>query len=127
MNLGSLARRALVSRALLASSVLVSTLFQQRSARAEPEVPPDFPRLVLDTGRPAISPPESDLVRFQIHGEYQIRYEHLRSFPLDPTLSVAQRSGATSDSLGQNDFATHWLRVTPRLQIKDNIEIVGQM
>ncbi len=88
----------------------------------------DFPRLVLDTGRTPVKPPEVDLVRFQIHGEYQFRYEHLRSFPLDVTASsLGAHPGATSDSLGQNDFAYHWLRITPRLQMSDWLEIIGQM
>jgi hypothetical protein len=91
-------------------------------------VPSDLDRLVLDAGRAAVLPPEHGVLRFQIHGEYQLRYEHLRSFPLDPTLTTVEaHPGAIADSLGQNDFAYHWLRVTPRLQVKDSLEIVGQI
>jgi hypothetical protein len=91
-------------------------------------VPKNLPRLILDAGHSEVAPPEPDLVRFQIHGEYQVRYEHLRSFPLDPTVTtVSKNPGAITDSLGQNDFAYHWLRMTPRLQIKDTVEIVGQI
>jgi hypothetical protein len=91
-------------------------------------VPKDLPRLVLDPGRAFVAPAEHDIVRFQIHGEYQFRYEHLRTFPLDPTAAtIGKYPGAITDSLGQNDFAYHWLRITPRVQIKDTLEFVGQI
>jgi hypothetical protein len=94
----------------------------------EEEVPQDFPRLVLDTGRPVVAPAEEDLTRFVIHGEYQARYEGLRSFPLDVSAHTVQdHPGAIEDSLGQNDFVYHWLRLTPRFQYKKTIEIVGQL
>jgi hypothetical protein len=90
----------------------------------------DLARIVLDTGRVEMPPPEPDLVRFEAHGEYQLRYEHLRSFPLDPTTSTlaahAPDGRVASDSLGQSDFGFHWLRVTPRLQITDKLQIVAQ-
>jgi hypothetical protein len=115
-----------------------TTLLQQRIARGQgaaavPEgvtgtVPANFADLVLDTGRPPVKPPEPDLLRFQVHGEYELRYEHLRSFPLDVTATVANaKPGALTDSLGQNNFINHWLRITPRFQIKKNLEFVGQM
>jgi hypothetical protein len=91
-------------------------------------VPKDLPRLILDPGRAPVTPPEPDGTNLQVHGEYQLRYEHLRSFPLDATVTtIGQHPGAIADSLGQNDFAYHWLRITPRLQIKDTVEIVGQI
>jgi hypothetical protein len=71
---------------------------------------------------------ESDLIRFQIHGEYQLRATSERSFPLDvSTHTVQDHPGAIEDSLGQNRYVNHWLRVTPRLQIKDKVELVGQL
>jgi hypothetical protein len=92
------------------------------------EVPKDLDTLILDTGRARVAPAEPDVLRLQIHGEYQLRYEHLRSFALDPTLTtVNAHPGAISDSLGQNNFAYHWLRITPRFQIKDTVEFVGQI
>lgn len=96
-------------------------------ARAE-GVPKDLDRLVLDTGRPVVRKAEDDVVRFQVHGEYQARYQLMRSFLLVPTTSaVNQKPGLVADSLGQNQFATHWFRLTPRLQIKESIEVVGQL
>ncbi|MGH7282332.1 MAG: hypothetical protein ACRELY_12455 [Polyangiaceae bacterium] len=91
-------------------------------------VPKDFPKLVLDDGRTEIYPAEKHLVRFQIHGEYQLRYQTMSSFPLDVSTSVLQaHPNATADSLGQNNFVTHWIRFTPRLQVRDNVQIIGQI
>ena len=121
-------RRLLLSRAATALASLSFFAFTPDARAEEPEVPGDFPRMVLDTGRPRVRPAEEDVVRFQIHGEYQGRFEHLRSFPLDVSASVIGREPrAAEDSLGQNDFYYHWLRITPRLQIKDKIELVGQV
>jgi len=91
------------------------------------DVPGDFARLVLDTGRVPEALPEPGLVRLQLHGEEQIRYEHLRSFPLDVTATLAKTvPGALTESLGQNDFVSHWLRITPTLQLGEKVRIVGQ-
>ena len=116
-------------RGAATATALVSLLSLPVVARAdEPAVPPDISRLVLDTGRPMVLAAESDLVRFQIHGEYQGRFEHLQSFPLDVSANVVNgHPRAAEDSLGQNDFYYHWLRITPRLQIKDRFELVGQL
>jgi hypothetical protein len=93
-----------------------------------PEVPDDLARLVLETARPPVKPAEKGVLRFQVHGEYQLRYEHLSTLPLDASATVAiAKPGATSDPLGQNDFVAHWLRVTPRFQISDKVEVVGQI
>ena len=120
------------SRLLAPSLLLLLFSTYAPSAQAEePQVPKDFARLVLDTGRPAFRPAEPDVVRFQIHGEYQLRGTSMRSFPLDPSTQVindrAANGRVTEDSLGQNRFMSHWLRITPRLQLKDRIEIVGQL
>jgi hypothetical protein len=90
-------------------------------------VPADLSRLVLDSGRPPIAPAEPDLIRLSVHGEEQLRYEHLPSFALDPTATVViAHPGAIGDSLGQNDFVFHWLRLTPTLQITNKVTVVGQ-
>jgi len=91
------------------------------------DVPSDFAHLVLDTGRVEESPAEPGLVRLQLHGEEQLRDEHLRSFPLDASDTVVQKyPGTVSDSLGQNDFVSHWFRITPTLQLGDKLRVVGQ-
>jgi hypothetical protein len=130
------ARVALFTAAPLVGSL---TLLAAREARAQSSadpstltsasgVPDDLPRLILDTGRTAVSEPEPDLVRLQIHGEYQLRYVHVRSFPLDVSESVqVAHPSAIADSTGQHDYAWHWLRITPRLQIRDNVTVVAQM
>jgi hypothetical protein len=114
---------------LLAVSPLAAAAETEDATAEDPDaVPEDFPRLVLDTGRTEIAPPEKDLIRFQLHGEYQLRYQHMRSFPLDVSTRVAnEKPGAVEDSLGQRNMLTHWLRLTPRLQIRDNIEVIGQL
>lgn len=97
-------------------------------AKDDTGVPKNFPKLVLDDGRATPFPPDPHLVRFQIHGEYQLRYQGMTSFPLDVSTGVLQaHPNATADSLGQNNVVTHWLRFTPRLQVRDNVQIVGQI
>jgi hypothetical protein len=112
---------------LVAPAALLAAAGAPRIALAQ-DVPSDLSRLVLDTGRVDPQPAEPDKLRLQFHGEYQLRYEHVRSFPLDPTATTTLANpGVVGESLGQNDFAYHWLRFTPRLQIGKKLEIVGQM
>jgi hypothetical protein len=124
-------QRMLVPRRFLllaCAGFAVSLLVRTTAARADEDVPADLQRLILDAGRPATTPAQPGVIRLQLHGEEQLRFEHLRSFPLDPTATaLAAHPGAVSDSLGQNDFAVHWLRLTPTLQIFDRIALVGQV
>lgn len=93
------------------------------------DVPTDLPRLVLDTGRIDPVPAAPGVVRFQLHGEEQLRLEGVRSFPLDPTYTsvlAARPSVLTGTSIGQNAFLSHWLRLTPTLQIGPKLTIVAQ-
>lgn len=103
------------------------------AARADDEgaehdpVPADLSRLVNDVGRETVPKAERDAIKLMIHGEYQLRGQLQRSFPMDPTLSFrVANPNVREASLGQNGFFTNWLRLTPRLQIKDSLEIVGQ-
>jgi hypothetical protein len=122
---------------LLVASFAATTTLHAAPARAaddpddtddDAEVPRQLPRLIAGDARIPAKEKESDVLRFQIHGEYQLRVDRMQSFPLDVSEStLQQRPGATSDSLGQNTWATHWLRVTPRFQWTDKLEIVGQM
>ena len=94
----------------------------------ESEIPRDLPRLLLDSGRAEMPAPDPDAFRFILHGEHQIRYQAERSFTLVPTASrISAKPGLLEDSLGQNQFVSHWLRVTPRLQIRDTTELIAQM
>ncbi len=98
------------------------------AARAD-DVPADFSRLVLDTGRVPVRPAEPGLVSLQIHGEEQFRLQGERSFLLDPTATaVLNTTGGRllGDSIGQNVFLSHWLRLTPTLQITDKLTLVAQ-
>jgi hypothetical protein len=92
------------------------------------DIPRDLPRLILDNGRVEIPDADPETFRFFLHGEHQIRYQAMRSFPLVATATdINRRPGLTEDSIGQNQFVSHWLRVTPRLQIRDSLEVVGQL
>jgi hypothetical protein len=117
----------LIRRRFLLFPAAAGVLLLSAPARAD-DVPSDFARLVLDTARVQMPAAEPDLLRLQIHGEEQLRYEHLRSFQLDVTAGRAQAvPGAVSDSIGQNDFLAHWFRITPTLQLGSNVRIVGQL
>ncbi|MBX3227138.1 MAG: hypothetical protein KIT84_35620 [Labilithrix sp.] len=114
-------------RRLLALFAIAGVLVVSR-ARAEEEAPADLDALKIDIGRRAPPPAEADTYRLVIHGEHQIRLQGQRSFPLVATASAqAARPGLEAQSLGQNGFVTHWLRVTPVLQLKESLSIVGQL
>jgi hypothetical protein len=91
-------------------------------------VPSDLDRLILEVPKSRVKPLEAHVLRVQIHGEYELRYEHLSTLPLDASPAVMNaKPGTFSDPLGQHDFVSHWLRVTPRFQVSDILELVGQM
>lgn len=94
----------------------------------EDEVPSDLPRLVNDSGRVEVHKAEDDRLKIQLHGEYQIRGQLQRSYLMDATLSFRNANpGARQVSLQQNAFASNWLRITPRLQWRKNLEVVAQI
>lgn len=129
--------RALMRRPgvrLLPLSALVVSTFLATSAHAEDadapegEIPKDLPRLILDTGRVDVPAADPDAYRIFFHGEHQIRYQAQRSFPLVATATdINRKPGLQQDSIGQNQVVSHWLRVTPRLQVRDTLELVGQL
>lgn len=85
-------------------------------------------RLLLDAGRPEIPAPDPDLYRFQLHGEEQLRFQMQPALPLAPTAGeLARRPGVTEQALGQSYFLHHWLRLTPRLWLRDTVELVAQV
>ena len=90
--------------------------------------PPALAHLVLDDGRTPVAAPEEGLLRFQFHGEYELRLDRMQSFPLDPTETTAlAHPGATNDSLGQNTWLEHWFRITPRFDVGTTLSLVAQM
>jgi hypothetical protein len=127
------ARKPLVALAVLVGVAAGFGACGARGARAdeskgESKGADELPRLLLDDGRIPPSAAESGLLRFTLHGEYQLRINGMQSFPLD--ISATQQlahPGATTDSLGQNTWVNHWFRITPRLQIGDKVQVVGQM
>lgn len=119
-------------RRVVALALVLLTSAWSSGARADdddaPRVPKDFPRLVLDTGRADVPAPDPDAYRFFIHGEHQLRYQVQRSFPLVASATaIERRPGLVEQSIGQNQFLAHWLRFTPRLQLRDTLELVGQI
>ena len=117
-------------RVLALALVLVTSAWTEagRADDATPAVPNDLPRLVFDTGRPEVPAPDPEAYRFFVHGEHQIRYQVQRSFPLVASASAIDRQpGLVEQSLGQNQFLHHWLRLTPRLQMRDTLELIGQL
>lgn len=118
-----MARRPLVSIALAAVTATIPS-----ASRADDAIPKDLPRLLLDTGRLEEPPPDKDQLRFTMHGEYQLRYQAQRTFPLTATTSAMdRRPGLVEESTGQRHFTHHWLRVRPRLLLRDTLQLVGQL
>src|SRR5512140_530365 len=89
-------------------------------------VPEDLDRLILDTGRIKLTKPEHDKLSIDIRGELQLRAQGQNPFPMDVTASqLDTHPGAISDSLGQHAFFTQWVRITPRLQYRDWLQVVA--
>ena len=96
---------------------------EQRAAA----VPDDLPDLLLKTGRVARRTPEPKAIFFEIHGEYQLRYQAQSSVLMVPTASdIDKNPGLLEDSIGQNHFVSHWLRLDPRLVVQDKLQLVSQ-
>src|SRR5690349_310226 len=111
-----LMRGPLVAPAARFALAQVCALVATTAHAAPNDVPDDFPRLVLDTGRTAPPAPDPEAYRFFLRGEEQIRYQALRSFPLVATASaISRQPNLVEQSIGQNQFVYHWLRVTPEL------------
>jgi hypothetical protein len=106
---------------LLVALSLASTF---SSFAAEPKDPtPGFdPQLVLDDGRTKETPPSPDHVRMQIHGEYQVRGVRKTDLALTPP-----SSDLTATSLGQKTAVRHWLRISPRLDYRESLSLIGQL
>lgn len=143
--------RAAIARALVSFALLAGATSVPRPARAadvlspgpatEPsaplatrfdedddKVPDDLPDLVLATGASRRRKPEPKVLFFDMHGEYQLRYQAQRSVPMAPTATdIAARPGLLEDSKGQNHFLSHWLRLEPRLVVSDKLKIVSQI
>lgn len=117
-------RRTLAAIALTLSP---TPLFAQTEGDAlPPPPPPSRPKatqsaqaLAGDSARIPVKPAEPDLLRLQLHGEYQLRAELLSPLRL-------RQSDGTFDRLGQEERVYHWLRITPRFQIGDRFELVAQ-
>jgi hypothetical protein len=63
-------------------------------------------------------------IRLYIDGELQLRYQAQTKFLLEPTPTRARR--LYWDSMGQGQFASYWLRLTPRLDFGNGVVLVTQ-
>jgi len=91
-------------------------------------VPEDLDRLIFDTGRVKVKKAEQDKLSIEIHGELQLRGQAQNPFPMDVSAGTLDtHPGAISDSLGQHAFFTQWVRLTPRLQYRDWLQVVVQL
>lgn len=115
----------------LASILSVAALVRPAAAAGEPtgpkapEVTDDagfLDRFVVETGRIDFEPPEPGRLRLNLHGEYQLRYRAMNDLPLQGPIGLP-----SVDTLGQNQYLYHWLRVGLRLDIFDKIALVGQI
>ncbi|MBI4700657.1 MAG: hypothetical protein HY744_05755 [Deltaproteobacteria bacterium] len=79
-------------------------------------------QLVLDSGR--ISAPEvnRDALSLAMRGEFQLRFQAMRDLRLQAPIT-----DPGADTLGQTHFLMQWLRLTPTLQYRDKLKIVGQI
>jgi hypothetical protein len=101
-----------------------------RTALAQESLPPPPPperqpaaisaqSLRTESARVPTRPPEPDLLRLVLHGEFQVRGAALAGLRL-------RRADGSFDLLGQKSRIYHWLRLTPRLQLGDRFELVAQ-
>lgn len=88
----------------------------------EPEPEGFQPRFVLETGRILPRPASENRLNFSLHGEYQLRYRALTDFRLEPPIRQV-----SANTLGQNQYLYHWLRLRPRLDYRDEISVVGEI
>ncbi|WP_437285486.1 hypothetical protein [Sorangium sp. So ce406] len=114
----------LVSPAAAQPAEIASASADASADRSAPSAAGDFEeRLVLDTGRAPLPPPDPDRTTFSLQGEYQLRYRAMTDLRLRaPPLSDP---GATT--LGQHQYIAHWLRLSPRLHLADKASIVAQI
>lgn len=78
--------------------------------------------LVLPSARIAAAPPEPDAIALSMHGEYQLRFRTLSDIRL-----TAPEDRPDLGRLGQRSYLYHWMRLSPRLQWRDTVAIVGQI
>lgn len=84
-------------------------------------IPDDLSRLILDDGRVPFVAPKKGTLRFDAHGELQLRYEHLSALKVTPP--IADR---TKEFIGQRDYGLVWLRVGGQLFVSDKLKFVLQ-
>jgi hypothetical protein len=109
--------RSVRGASILAASaaILVAT-----PAQAEGDTFADT--LILDSGRPELAPADAEKVELQVHGEYALRFRGMSDLRLEPPVS-----NPALTTLGQNAYAYHWFRLTPRFRYRDKLQLVAQI
>jgi hypothetical protein len=91
-----------------------------KTAENDPS-PDNFGRLVLDDGRVPFVKPEKGAIRFDVHGELQLRYENLSALKVTPPIG-----DATNEFVGQRNYGLVWLRIGGQLAVSDKLKFVTQ-
>jgi hypothetical protein len=92
-------------------------------ARPVREDPLEFSdSFVLDTGRKELRPPSADGISFSLRGEYQLRYRAMSDLRLQAPVRHPE-----AQTLGQNQYFYHWLRLHARFSFKDKVSLVAQI
>jgi len=87
--------------------------------------PPVFTeRWLVDHGRFDPPEPSHDSMAFSMHGEYQLRFRAMTDLRLQRPESVAP---GQAETLGQNAYLYHWLRLRPLFQYRDKLKVVGEI
>ena len=107
--------------AMATSSTDVSTSTKAEDPTPD-SVPSDFGRLVLDDGRVPFIKPRRGLVRFDAHGELQLRYENLSALAATPP--IGDRS---KEFIGQRNYGLAWLRVGGQLFVGETLKAIAQI
>jgi hypothetical protein len=84
-------------------------------------IPDDFSRLILDDARVPFVPPTKGAIRFDIHGELQLRYENLSALKVTPPIN-----DRTAEFINQRNYGLAWLRVGAQLLVSDKLKLVTQ-
>src|SRR5262249_11307281 len=72
--------------------------------------------LVLDTGRMPFHPRDPHGLSVELHGEYELRVRAMTTLRLDAPVSAPQ-----ANTLGQNVYLYHWLRLNARVDYRDRL------
>lgn len=106
----------------LTAALAAPAAAQPAASAAAPAADAFEERFVLETDRAPPPPPDPTRATFSLQGEYQLRYRALSALRLEAPPSVPSET-----RLGQHQYITHWLRLSPRFHYKDKASIIAQI